>query len=156
MKNEEATRKIFPYRLSLGPVFYPPPQLTHTHPHTPPYTGSIFFFNIDSLNPWVQGKNRMEAELVPAGYNIKHVPRQSGKQGGGVAVIYRQGISESVLLSTADKTFTQFEYMDCQFTIEAKVIRFAVLYRSPHSRENSLTNRGFFDEWPLFWSILLR
>ena len=39
------------------------------------------------------------AELVPFGYNIKHVPRQNGKQGGGVAVIYRQGIAKSHLRS---------------------------------------------------------
>jgi hypothetical protein len=43
-------------------------------------------------------------ELLPDGYNIKHVPRM-GKEGGGVAIVYKSAIQIKVLSSSNEKGF---------------------------------------------------
>lgn len=89
-------------------------------------------------------------ELVPTGYSIKHVPRQDGRAGGGVAVLHKLGLSVKILSSSADKAFTHFEHMDCHISADGHTTRLAVVYRPPPSSRNGLKNSVFFQEWPLF------
>jgi hypothetical protein len=58
-------------------------------------------------------------ELVPSGYTVVNVPRLGNKRGGGVALIHKCGLSVSLVTSTTDKQYTQFEYAD--FTIKSKI-----------------------------------
>ena len=90
------------------------------------------------------------AELIPPGFDIKHVPRQDGRSGGGVAVIHKSTISLTVLQSSRDKVFSQFEYMDCQLSLASQTLRLAVVYRPPPSHANGLKTSAFLQEWPLF------
>ena len=53
--------------------------------------------------------------LVPTGYSIKHVDRDDGRRGGGVALIYKQSLH---IKQTVHQAYTQFEYMLCALTIK--------------------------------------
>ena len=55
-------------------------------------------------------------ELVPNGYLIKHKPRNNKRRGGGVALIhvYKASITLSMVTSSRDNEFSQFEHLDCQ------------------------------------------
>jgi len=90
------------------------------------------------------------AELVPTGFGIKHVPRPNDRSGGGVAVVYKLGLSVKLLSSSADKTFTHFEHMDCQVSVDGHALRLSVVYRPPPSNVNNLRNSVFFQEWPVY------
>ena len=90
-------------------------------------------------------------ELVPSGYLIKHVPRRGKRRGGGVALIYKASIILKMVTSSRDKEFLQFEHMDCQLNINGFVLRIAVVYRPPPTKENGLNTNVFLDkEWPTF------
>ena len=54
------TRKFSSYLLSLGPNFDLHPQPTPTPPTVTP---GRFFFKMESLHPWVQGKPPIENEV---------------------------------------------------------------------------------------------
>ena len=87
------------------------------------------------------------SELIPTGYDINHVPRQSTSTGGGIAVIFKVGIKLSVIESSISKVFTHFEYMDCRVTVNGNPLYLSVIYRPPPSKTNGLKNHIFFDEW---------
>lgn len=89
-------------------------------------------------------------ELIPTGYEIKHVPRQSNRHGGGVAVIYKERLSLKVLDSTKNQNITQFEFMECNLNIGPANLHLSVVYRPPPSKGNGMQKSTFFDEWPLF------
>jgi hypothetical protein len=86
-------------------------------------------------------------DLIPTGYDIEHVPRQSSSTGGGVAVIFKLGIKVSIIESSINKAFTHFEYMDCQVTVKGEPLYLSVIYRPPPSQTNGLKNTIFFTEW---------
>ena len=88
--------------------------------------------------------------MVPSGFTVKHVPHQSGRAGGGVAVIYNQCLRVNVRDSTSTGEFSHFEYVDCQVTAELQSIRMAVVYCALPSRSNGLTNSLFLEEWSTF------
>ena len=50
-------------------------------------------------------------ELVPSGYTIQRISRPSEKRGGGVAVIYKCGLTIKTLASTWNGMFTYFEHI---------------------------------------------
>ena len=89
-------------------------------------------------------------ELLPDGYKIKHVPRSTGKRGGGVAIIYKTNIELRINASTCDK-YTSFEFMDCNVVINGYSLRLTVVYRPPPSQKNGLKTSVFLEEeWPKF------
>jgi len=92
-------------------------------------------------------------ELLSEGYQMKHVPRPSGRRGGGVALIHKTSIEIKVLTSTKDKQFTTFEHMDCSVKIKDYSLRLAVIYRPPPSNNNGLKSSTFLEEeWSQFLS----
>ena len=94
------------------------------------------------------------SELVPSYYQIKHVPR-SGRRGGGVALIYKNSIDIKIVESSRDtrSQFSNFEFMDCNVTINGYSLRLAVIYRPPPTRENGFKTNDFLEqEWPVFLS----
>lgn len=87
-------------------------------------------------------------EMVPAGYECHHVPRQDGRRGGGVAVVYRSSLSLKILHSTSDKEFTHLEHLDCVISGQDSMeVRLCTVYRPPSSSKNGLKMCTFLEEW---------
>lgn len=86
-------------------------------------------------------------DLVPSGYNILSVPRLDNRRGGGVAVVFKSGLSVNLVSSTQDKLYNQFEHMDCTISSRDCSIRLCVVYRPPPCSRNGLKTTDFFEEW---------
>ena len=87
--------------------------------------------------------------LVPTGYEFEHVPRSTGKTGGGVGVLFKSGLSLKINTSTKDNLYTHFEHMDCCISTGELQFAFSVIYRPPPSSKNGFKNSICFDEWAL-------
>ena len=85
-------------------------------------------------------------ELVPLGYNVISIPRPGAKRGGGTAVIYKAGLLVSLVSSSQDKPYTQFEHMECLLSSKDHGIRLCVVYRPPPCTKNGLRIADFFEE----------
>jgi hypothetical protein len=92
---------------------------------------------------------KVKAELKPTGYKLKHIPRPN-KQGGGVGILYKSGLTVRILDSTLNGAFTHFEHMDCSLTAGDITVRLCIIYRPPPSKENRFKNSIFFDEWSTY------
>lgn len=46
-----------------------------------------------------------------------------------------------------NKTFTQFEHLECTMSTNCSKLRICVVYRPPPSKVNKLTPSSFFNEW---------
>ena len=59
-------------------------------------------------------------EIVPVGFEMKHVPRPNSRKGGGVAIIFKSTISVKVLDSTdiPEKGIPGLEFMECKIKIK--------------------------------------
>ena len=69
-------------------------------------------------------------EMVPSGYVFHHVPRNNGRTGGGVGIIFKTGLSMTILSSSStDIDTAHFEYIDCRAKYQGATIRFIVVYR---------------------------
>ena len=86
------------------------------------------------------------SELVPPGYDILHVARPD-KRGGGVAVLFREGLVLNIIQSTKDGIFTQFEHMELSVKAGKTQMRLCIIYRPPPSGQNRFKATMFLDEW---------
>lgn len=89
-------------------------------------------------------------DLLPSGYNVISIPRPGNRRGGGVAVVFKAGLSVDLISCSNDQHFTQFEYLSCTITGKQRTIRLCVIYRPPVSTVNGLQTTKFFDEWSVF------
>jgi exonuclease III len=89
------------------------------------------------------------SELKPPGYDVLQVSRPD-KRGGGVAVLFKEGLSVKIIPSTKDDVFTQFEYIECSVSTSKNQLRLCIIYRPPPSRQNGLKTSQFFDEWSTY------
>ena len=89
--------------------------------------------------------------ILPDGYMMYHVDRNSERRGGGITLIYKMclEVRPNKLLK-----FTQFEHMSCRVIINKINIDIVVFYRPPTSPQNVLTTTAFLDEWSTFMSQL--
>ena len=89
----------------------------------------------------------MLSDLIPSGYDILHTAR-SGSRGGGVAVVFKQGLNMKKIVSTTNDVhaYTHFEHLDCYVSTGDKLSRLCVIYCPPPSKQNDFTNIMFFDE----------
>lgn len=78
-------------------------------------------------------------DLLPSGYEIKHISRKK-RRGGGVALVYRSTIS---LTDMADETTSSFEGLSVCMTSESSPVRILVLYRLIPSRVNTVSASSF-------------
>ena len=85
--------------------------------------------------------------MVPAGYEFNHIPRKSGRRGGGIGLLYRSGLTVTVSKSETTEMYTHFENMDCSIIIGKVTIKFCIIYRPPPSKQNGFRNSIFFGEW---------
>ena len=87
--------------------------------------------------------------LLPDNYSIYRVDRDDGRQGGGVALIYKN----SLKIKTKEVVkYVQFEYLICNIVIDNSSVSLAVVYRPPPSQENLLNTNTFLVEWAEFLS----
>ena len=71
------------------------------------------------------------AELLPGGYDFKHVPR-THKTGGGVGIVFRSGIRFEIIDNVSYNTF---EKIEAKITIDNKSVRILSVYRpDPHGK----------------------
>jgi len=52
-------------------------------------------------------------KLVTGGYELNHIPRKSGRRGGGIGILYKSGLTVTVSKSEITEMYTHFENMDC-------------------------------------------
>ena len=88
-------------------------------------------------------QHKLIYELLPPGYDIRHVDR--GRRGGGVALIYKKDISFRNIVTTNE--ITQFELLDCIVKVNKLSTRVVVVYRPPPSCKNGLRYEDFAVEW---------
>lgn len=84
------------------------------------------------------------SEIKPDSYEILQVPRKD-KRGGGVALIYKDAID--IKRSKPILSYTHFELLECNVTVQSIRFRLCIVYRPPPSKENKLKNSVFFEEW---------
>ena len=85
------------------------------------------------------------AEAIPSGYDIIHIPREN-KRGGGVGLIFKDNLKVEIVDSSKNKSFSQFEFMDCRVRTGGIRLYVAVIYRPPSSSVNCSTGM-FLEEW---------
>ena len=93
------------------------------------------------------------ADLVPKGYTFYSKPRPSGKQGGGVAILFKSALTVTVVPST--ETFTHFEHVDYYVTSCGFTFRLCVVYRPPPSARNGFRNSVSFEQWSAYMDMLM-
>ncbi len=76
----------------------------------------IFAISETWLNPGAPTATYINA-LLPPGYSIYHVDRDTDSRGGGVAVIYRTCMR---MKQSVHNRLTQFEYIQCTLNINNK------------------------------------
>ena len=88
--------------------------------------------------------------ILPDGYMMHHVDRNSERGGGGIAFIYKMclEVRPNKLLK-----YTQFEHMSCRVIINKMNIDI-VFYRTPTSPQNGFTTTSFLDECSTIMSQL--
>ena len=91
------------------------------------------------------------SEMVPTGYEFYHIPRNTGRIGGGVGIIFKTGLLvTTVSTSHTDTTVSHFAYINCRVEHHGATIQFIVVYRPPTSTQNGLKPSVFFQEWSSF------
>jgi exonuclease III len=92
-------------------------------------------------------KDRLtRANVVPNGYSLIDVPRSSGRNGGGVAVIYKSGLK---VKHGRKNTLSSFDYVELLLS-GSSVIRLVVVYRPPSTSKSGKPVQVFFDEFAEF------
>ena len=92
------------------------------------------------------------SQIIPSGYNIKHISRSEGKDGGGVAVIYKDTLSIQLQKVFITK---QFESICVRISFNNHAINLAVVYRPPPTKKNKLKLSSFWPEWSDYLSALV-
>ena len=87
--------------------------------------------------------------ILPDGYMMHHVDRNSKLRGGGIALIYKMCLE---VRPNKVLEFTLFEHMSCRMIINKMNIDIIAFYRPPTSPQNGLTTTAFLDEWSIFMS----
>ena len=84
---------------------------------------------------WLTGNDRDDRTLADIAntlndYDIAYTP-SANSTGGGVAVIFRKGIT--VTQNVNDSLFTSIECLDLKISLGSKLLRFITIYRPPPS-----------------------
>ena len=115
-------------------------------------THNYDLFAISETRLGCEATNDLHINLIlPDGYIMHYIDRNSERMGGGIALIYKM-----CLKMTPNKLikFTQFEHMSCRLIINEMNNDIVVFYRLPTSPQNGLTTTYFLDEWSTFMSQL--
>ena len=98
-------------------------------------------------------------ELIPPGFKLKHTPRSDGRIGGGVGILFRDGIK--ITKKKANKSICshtdQFEYLECVLsqTNDARSnVDIILVYRPPPTDVNKLKLSAFWKDWKKMLMVL--
>jgi hypothetical protein len=104
----------------------------------------ILFLNETWLTSGDNSK-RVIGDLVPAGYSLKHKPRDSGSRGGGVGILHKESIPLKKQPSSVQAI--SFESMEGYFILPGSCLHIALIYRIPPSSANNLQKSLFLKEF---------
>ena len=105
--------------------------------------------NIDVLGiteTWLKADNDAitVGEITPPGYTLEHIPRASGRRGGGVGMMFRNNLK---MTNDTGKQFKSFEHIVLKISTKSTCFRFIVVYRPPSTSKTGQTVRQFADEF---------
>ena len=81
---------------------------------------------------WLTDKDdTVIAELMPPGYEFKHLPRPGTKRGGGVGLLFRNTLQWS---KASSHCFNSFEHLDQTLTCGSSLLHIIIIYRPPNTR----------------------
>ena len=89
---------------------------------------------------------RVVMECSTHGFTLHHVPRNSGRTGGGVGVLINDRVKLVTRLEPINNAVS-FESMEMIITIVSISIRLVVIYRMPPSKKNKLKRGTFVTEF---------
>ena len=89
---------------------------------------------------------RVVMDCAANGYTLHHVPRSSGRRGGGVGVLTNNSIKMTSCLQPVNVA-QLFESMEIIITIVSISIRLIVIYRMPPSKQNKIKRSTFITEF---------
>ena len=89
---------------------------------------------------------RVVMERSTHGFTLHHVPRNSGRTGGGVGVLINDRVKLVTRLEPINNAVS-FESMEMIITIVSISIRLVVIYRMPPSKKNKLKRGTFVTEF---------
>ena len=89
---------------------------------------------------------RVVMECSTHGFTLHHVPRNSGRTGGGVDVLINDRVKLLTRLEPINNAVS-FESMEIIITIVSISIRLVVIYRMPPSKKNKLKRVTFVTEF---------
>ena len=75
-----------------------------------------------------------------------------GRAGGGVGILYKSAISLCLLSSNSTSYYTHFKHMDCESNTGESIVRLAIIYSPPPSRQHGFRNDEFFNQWSSYLS----
>ena len=90
------------------------------------------------------------SEMVPTGYEFYRVPRNTGRIGGGVGIMFKTGLPVTTVSSSNDTTVAHFEYTICRVEHHGATIHCIVVYHPPTSTQNAFKTSVFLQEWSSF------
>ena len=90
------------------------------------------------------GDEPVIAQMKPTGYCFRQRPRQSDRDGGGIAIIYKKSLTVKVL---AKEKFNTFETLNFTLTRGKVTVYVMGVYHPPYSETNRITNSMFRTEF---------
>ena len=79
------------------------------------------------METWLQNNDTIVDQIPPPGYHIISHPRTDGHRGGGVALIYKDGIKVSDHKYNSDETFLECSKFNTK--VGCSALDLLVLYR---------------------------
>ncbi len=89
---------------------------------------------------------RVVMNCAEYGYTLHHIPRSSGRRGGGVGVLINNSIKLTSHLEPVNVA-ESFESMEMIITIVSISVRLVVIYRMPPSKQNKIKRSTFITEF---------
>ena len=93
--------------------------------------------------------------LLPDGYAIQHVPRPDGREGGGVAIVFKESVPLHQKVDNYNLNFKQFENISRLFRCKTTSLLLSVIYRPQPTKANKLSIRLFWTEWKKYLSMII-
>ena len=87
-------------------------------------------------------------ELQEHGINFMSSPRTSGRERGGLAVIYKPSLK--LKLNKKTESYQTIEHMELTLQTEEELLRFVNVYRPPYSKKHKYTELSFLMEFEEF------
>ena len=94
---------------------------------------------------YASGDEAYITEMTPSGYLFHSFPR-IGRRGGGIAIMFKSALSDSI--SMHPLPFNSFESVELRLSNDSTSVSVICLYRPPPSKQNKLSNKMFFEEFP--------